>query len=177
MTEAAAGHPAVVLIGPPAAGKSRVGKRVARILGLPVIDTDAVVAAEHGPIPEIFAAHGEAHFRALERAAVAEALERQAVVSLGGGAVLDAETQAQLEGLPVVLLTATPEAVAARLAKGSRPLSQSVESWSALVEQRRPIYERLAAATWETSTRPIDRIAEEIAAWASARGTAAGGSA
>lgn len=177
MTEAAAGHPAVVLIGPPAAGKSRVGKRVARILGLPVIDTDAVVAGEHGPIPEIFAAHGEPRFRALERAAVAEALTRRAVVSLGGGAVLDPETQAQLHGLPVVLLTATPEAVASRLAKGSRPLSQSIEAWSALVEQRRPIYERLAAATWETSTRPIDRIAEEIAAWASARGTAAGGSA
>jgi len=174
VTEAAPGRPLVVLIGPPAAGKSRVGKRVARILGLPVIDTDAVVAAAHGPIPELFAAHGEPHFRALERAAVEQALQRRAVVSLGGGAVLDPATQAQLQGLPVVLLTATPEAVAARLAKGSRPLSQSIEAWSALVEQRRPIYERLASATWETSTRPIDRIAEEIAAWATDRDAQAG---
>lgn len=162
-----------MLIGPPAAGKSRVGKRVARILDLPVIDTDKVIAAEHGPIPEIFAAHGEPHFRALERAAVVDALRERAVVSLGGGAVLDADTQAQLAGLPVVLLTATPEAVAARLATGTRPLSASVEAWSALVAQRMPVYERLAAATWETSTRPIDRIAAEIAEWATARETPA----
>lgn len=158
-----------MLIGPPAAGKSRIGKRVARILGLPVIDTDKEVAAAHGPIAEIFAAHGEERFRAIERAAVAEALQQRAVVSLGGGAVLDADTQAQLAGLPVVLLTATPEAVAARLEKGTRPLSASVEAWIALVEQRRPIYERLAAATWETSSRPIDRIADDIAHWARER--------
>lgn len=166
---AASGTPAVVLIGPPAAGKSRVGKRVARILGLPVIDTDKVVAAAHGPIPAIFAEHGEPRFRALERAAVADALRHRAVVSLGGGAVLDAETQEQLAGLPVVLLTATPEAVAERLEKGTRPLSASVDAWVVLVEQRRPVYERLAAATWDTSTRPIDRIAAEIADWAIAR--------
>lgn len=167
--------PALVLIGPPAAGKSRIGKRVARILGLPVIDTDSDVAAAHGPIPEIFAAHGEQRFRELERAAVAEALRRRGVVSLGGGAVLDADTQAQLAGLPVVLLMATPEAVAARLERGTRPLSASVEAWTGLVEQRRPIYERLAAATWETSSRPIDRIAEEIASWARQRMTGSAG--
>jgi shikimate kinase len=165
----ASGGPVVVLIGPPAAGKSRIGKRLARILDLPVIDTDRVIAAEHGPIPEIFAEHGEPHFRALERAAVADALRQRAVVSLGGGAVLDPDTQAQLDGLPVVLLMATPEAVAARLEKGTRPLSASVEAWSALVAQRMPTYERLAEATWETSARPIDHIAAEIAEWATAR--------
>ncbi len=165
-----------MLIGPPAAGKSRIGTRVARILGLPVIDTDKEVAAAHGPIAEIFAAHGEERFRAIERAAVAEALQQRAVVSLGGGAVLDADTQAQLAGLPVVLLTATPEAVAARLGRGTRPLSASPEAWIALVEQRRPIYERLAAVTWDTSSRPIDRIADDIARWAGERmtGTAGG---
>jgi shikimate kinase len=158
-----------VLIGPPAAGKSRVGKRVARILSLPIIDVDRVIQNEHGPIPALFAEHGEAHFRRLERAAVAEALTQRAVVSLGGGAVLDIDTQEQLRGLPVVLLTATADAVAQRLEKGTRPLSGNVEAWSALVEQRRPIYERLAVATWETSARPIDLIAEEIAAWATER--------
>ncbi|GAA1695075.1 shikimate kinase [Microcella alkalica] len=165
----ASGTPAVVLIGPPAAGKSRVGRRVARILDLPVIDTDKVVAAEHGPIPEIFAFHGEPHFRALERAAVADALRHRAVVSLGGGAVLDPETQQQLAGMPVVLLTASADAVAERLEKGARPLSASVDAWVALVAQRRPVYERLAAAVWDTSARPIDRIAAEIAEWATDR--------
>ena len=170
---AASSGPVVVLIGPPAAGKSRVGKRVARILDLPVIDTDKVIAAEHGPIPDIFTEHGEPHFRALERAAVTDALRQRAVVSLGGGAVLHPDTQAQLAGLPVVLLTATPEAVATRLEKGTRPLSASVEAWSALVARRMPVYERLAAATWETSSRPIDRIAAEIAEWATVRETPA----
>lgn len=171
MTEAAAaeGRPVVVLIGPPAAGKSRLGRRLARLLHVPVVDTDSVVAAQHGPIPEIFATHGEAHFRRLERAAVADALGRRAVVSLGGGAVLDPETQAQLDGLPVALLTAAPEAVERRLVKGGRPLSATIESWSAIVSARRPLYERLAVATWDTSYRPIDRIAEEIAAWATER--------
>lgn len=163
------GAPVLVLIGPPAAGKSRVGRRVARILCLPVIDTDKQVAVDYGPIPAIFAEHGEARFRELEREAVGAALRRRAVVSLGGGAVLDPATQQQLDGLPVVLLTASPEAVAVRLDGSSRPLSGGIEAWTALVEQRRPIYEHLAVATWDTSTRPIDRIAAEIAEWASAR--------
>ncbi|ERK72528.1 hypothetical protein N136_01109, partial [Leifsonia aquatica ATCC 14665] len=57
----------IVLIGPPAAGKTRLGKRLAKRLGLGFVDTDARVVAAHGPISEIFADHGEPHFRALER--------------------------------------------------------------------------------------------------------------
>jgi shikimate kinase len=163
------GAPVLVLIGPPAAGKSRIGKRVARILNLPVIDTDSVIAAQHGPISEIFDQHDEMHFRALEREAVAAALSQRAVVSLGGGAILDPDTQEQLAGLPTVLLTVTSDAVQSRLGGNSRPLSSTVDAWRALVDQRTPIYERLAAATWDTSTRPIDHIATEIAQWASER--------
>ena len=161
--------PAVVLIGPPAAGKSRVGRRLSRMLELPLIDTDRVVVEAHGPIPAIFAEHGEARFRELERVAVQNALEQQVVVSLGGGAVLDPATQQQLEGMPVVLLTIEAAAVAPRLDRSARPLAGGIEAWTALVAARAPLYARLATATWDTSRRPIEKIAQEIADWARAR--------
>ncbi|MCS5733251.1 shikimate kinase [Herbiconiux daphne] len=156
----------LVLIGPPAAGKSRIGKRVARLLGLPFIDTDSLVVAAHGPISDIFATHGEPHFRSLERAEVVKALSADAVVSFGGGAVLDAETQHDLARHPVVLLTVQPHAVLSRLGNGKRPLVADVESWIALYEKRRDLYERLADHTVDTSDRPTDQLAAEIADWA-----------
>jgi shikimate kinase len=79
--------PAIVLIGPMGAGKTSVGKRVAKRLGLPFTDSDAAIVREHGPIETIFATHGEAHFRELEREAVADALKRAASShSAGSGA-------------------------------------------------------------------------------------------
>ena len=155
----------IVLIGPPAAGKTRLGKRLAKRLGLSFVDTDAVVVAGHGAIPQIFAEHGEPYFRALERVAVAEALARPGIVSLGGGAVLDPDTQSDLAAARVVLLTVRPEAIAARIANRKRPLVTDLESWKRLVEARTPLYESLADYTADTSSRPIDAIVEEIARW------------
>lgn len=171
MTAAVAGR-TIALIGPPAAGKSRVGKRVAKLLGLPFTDTDAVVVDAHGPIADLFAEHGEPHFRALERAAVAEALRKPGVVSLGGGAVLDPDTQADLAGTAVVLLTVRAEAIATRITNGKRPLITDIESWKQLVASRAELYRSLADYTADTSSRPIDTIAEEIARWAQKEGHA-----
>ncbi|MFT4124141.1 MAG: shikimate kinase [Microbacteriaceae bacterium] len=149
------------------AGKSRIGKRVARLLAVPFLDTDRAVAAAHGPIPELFSRLGEPGFRALERTAVHEALGRRAVVSLGGGAVLDADTRAELAALPVVLLTVSEEAVASRLASSGRPLlTDGLASWRAIAEQRRPLYRALAEHTVDTSRRPIETIARELGGWA-----------
>jgi shikimate kinase len=159
-------HDVIALIGPPAAGKSRVGKRLAKLLDLPFVDTDAVVVAQHGPISEIFATHGEPYFRELERAAVAEALRHPGIVSLGGGAVLDTDTQADLQAARVVLLTVRPEAIAKRITNGKRPLITDLESWKRLVASRSELYAALADYTADTSTRPIDTIVAEIAAWA-----------
>jgi len=158
----------LVLIGAPGSGKSRLGKRVARLLARDYIDTDKVVVAAHGPIAEIFADKGEAHFRSLERAAVHEALQSAAVVSLGGGAVLDPDTREELAGRRVVLVTVSPEAVAPRITGAKRPLlaSGGLDAWKTLVEARTPIYESLASRSWDTSNRPIDDIAREIADWA-----------
>jgi shikimate kinase len=155
----------IVLIGPPAAGKTRVGKRLARRLRLPFVDTDAVVVSQHGPIPGIFAELGEPHFRMLERAAVAEALVEPGVVSLGGGAVLDPDTRTDLADATVVLLTVSPEAIASRIANAKRPLVSDLESWKLLVAKRADLYASLADFTADTSTSSIESIVEEIASW------------
>ena len=163
-------HPlTLVLVGPMAAGKTSVGRRVARLLSVPFIDTDKRVVAEHGPIPEIFATHGEAHFRVLERAAVATAVAEGGVVSLGGGAVTDAGTRALLAQHPVVYLTVTEEAVAHRIRGAGRPLlageEDPVQRWKDIFAARREWYEEVADLTVDTSRRPMRRIAEEITAW------------
>ncbi|CAN5358962.1 shikimate kinase [soil metagenome] len=156
----------VVLIGAPGAGKTRTGKRLARLLHVPLIDTDKLVVAEHGPIAGIFAEHGEPHFRELERAAVARALAEPAVVTLGGGAVLDPATQADLAGKRVVQLTVSPAAVESRIAGGKRPLlADGIGAWQALVEARQPVYDRLSQLSIDTSRQPLDRVAKQIAQW------------
>lgn len=156
----------LVLIGAPGAGKTRLGKKVARLLRVRFVDTDKRIVAEHGPIARIFEEHGEEHFRALEREAVAEALREDAVVALGGGAVLDADTRAELAGRRVALLTVSAEAVAARIGGGKRPLlKDGVQAWIALVEGRRALYESLASRSWDTSNLPLDDIAGDIADW------------
>ncbi|MEO8095219.1 MAG: shikimate kinase [Pseudolysinimonas sp.] len=157
--------PELVFIGPSGAGKSRVGKRVAALLGVPFSDTDKMIVAEHGPVAAIFSRHGEAQFREFERTAVQRGLTLPGVLSLGGGAVLNPDTQADLAGYRVVLLTVTPDAVAGRLGT-KRPLVRNgVEEWIALNEPRKPIYERLADIAIDTSFRPDELIAQEVAQW------------
>lgn len=159
--------PAVVLVGPMGAGKTKVGRRVARLLGREFTDTDKMVVAEHGPIAAIFAEHGEPYFRRLEREAVARALSTDDVVSLGGGAVLDASTRSDLAAQRVVYLTVSARAVEGRLGEGKRPLIRNgVSDWQRIFDERRALYEEVADLEIDTSHRPFDGIAEEVAAWA-----------
>lgn len=155
----------MVLIGAPGAGKSRTGKRLARLLDVPLVDTDKRIAAENGPIPQIFAEQGEPRFRELERAAVAKALGERAVVSVGGGAVLDPDTQEDLADHRVVQLTVSRDAFESRMKSGKRPLVTDIDSWSVLVAARQPIYDRLSHLTIDTSRQPLDRVAEQIVKW------------
>ena len=96
-------RPVCVLVGPMGAGKTTVGGLVAARLGVPFLDSDAIIEARAGkPIPEIFIDHGEDHFRALERAAVSDAVDRfDGVLALGGGAILAEETRKKLAGQTV----------------------------------------------------------------------------
>lgn len=161
-------QPPLVLIGPMAAGKSRTGRRLSKILNAPYADTDDIVVDEHGPISEIFEHQGEPTFRQWEREAVAEALRHGGVISLGGGAVLDPQTQAELADCAVVYLSISADAVAERLErKATRPLvaDKGVEDWQRIFDERRPLYERLSKIHIDSSHRPMDAIADELAAW------------
>ncbi|MGM7665823.1 shikimate kinase [Microbacterium sp. A93] len=159
----------LVLVGPMGAGKTSVGRQVAKRLGVGFIDTDKCIVAAHGPIPEIFAQHGEEHFRALERAAVADSLGQGGVISVGGGAVTSTQTRELLRQHPVVFLAVTAEAVAGRIRTGGRPMlagdEDPLERWKTIYEQRRGWYDEVATVTFDTSRRPMQRIADEIAAW------------
>jgi shikimate kinase len=158
--------PDLVFIGPSGAGKTRVGRRVAKLLGVPFADTDKMIVAEHGPVARIFEREGEAHFRRLEREAVQRGLALPGVLSLGGGAVLDPGTQGDLAQHRVVLLLVSPEAVIGRLGTKRPLVKNGVADWVALNASRTPIYERLADITIDTSFRPDELIAQEVARWA-----------
>lgn len=164
----------VVLIGPMGSGKTSIGKKAARALGVPFFDTDAAVVREHGSIERLFAEHGEEHFRALEREAVVAGLRGGGIVSLGGGAVMHPQTRADLAGHRVVLLTVTARVVAGRVRDSARPLLQgedAVQRWTAIYEQRRPVYEELADVTFDTSSGPVQDVVDALVDWV--RGDAA----
>jgi shikimate kinase len=148
-------------------GKSKLGKRIALLLGKPFVDTDRMIVAKHGTIADVFANFGEDHFRALERVAVEDALAQDAVVALGGGAILNEQTQADLVDRRVALIMVSAAAVAPRITGTKRPLlTGGIESWTRILDSRREIYERLATRAWDTSSRPLTAIAAEIADWA-----------
>ena len=154
----------IAVIGPMGAGKSSIGRQVARALGEPFADTDALIVAEHGPIPELFARIGEPGFRTIEREVVRAALDAGGVVALGGGAVLDPATRALLSTCTVVLLTVSEEAIGPRIAGGGRPLlADGVDSWRRILAERLPVYQALADVVVDTSRRPMTTIAAELA--------------
>ena len=156
----------LVFIGPMGAGKTRVGRRVARALEMPFIDTDKRIAAAYGPIREIFEREGEDYFRVMEREAVVEALAEVAVVSLGGGAVMHKETRADLTQSTVVFLSVSAAAVKNRIGGRKRPLLRDDPGdWQRIYDERRPIYEALANIRFDTSNRKADNIAEDIVTW------------
>ncbi|GGH35704.1 shikimate kinase [Microbacterium album] len=164
---------ALVLVGPMGAGKSSIGRRLARQLGASFTDTDARIAKAHGPIPEIFAQHGEAGFRELELAAVAEAVAQGGVVAVGGGAVVDPRTREVISGHRVVLLTVDEHVVAGRIGNQKRPLLSGEEdpmaAWLRIRDQRAPIYAEVAEVTFDTSRGPLQDVVQTIAAWARAQ--------
>jgi len=167
VSDAAEPGPLVVLVGPPGAGKSRVGQEVALRLQAQLRDTDADVEARAGrPVSEIFVDLGEPVFREWERVAVADALaEHTGVLALGGGAVLDAGTRALLRGRPVAYLRVGLADALRRVGLNrDRPLLMgNVRGrWLGLMEQRRPFYEEVARWTVDTDGRPPAEVADEV---------------
>ena len=160
-------RPVVVLVGPPGAGKSTVGRVLAERLGVALRDTDADIEAATGQsIADIFLEHGEEHFRALEREHAAAAISGHAgVLALGGGSVLDPGTRERLAGAPVAFLDVGITDAARRIGLNrERPLllGNPRAQWIELMEARRPVYESVATATVHTDGRTPAQVAEEI---------------
>lgn len=159
-------RPFLVLIGPPGAGKSTVGRLVAKLLRVPFVDTDRRIVQQRGSIPQIFAQYGEKGFRDIERREVQKALGEAAVVALGGGAILDEDTQADLSLVRVAYISVSADAVASRIRGRGRPLLVGgIDTWHSIVRDRREIYERLATRTVDSSDRTTTSIALELAQW------------
>jgi shikimate kinase len=159
----------VVLVGAMGAGKTTVGSRLAQRLGVGFRDTDAdVEAAEGRSVADIFVESGEQHFRALERAAVARALgTHDGVLALGGGAVMDAQTRAALDGHRVVFLRVGLAAAADWVGLGvSRPLllGNVRGTIKRLLDERTPVYESVATHVVDTDGLDPEQVAAQVLA-------------
>jgi shikimate kinase len=159
--------PRVVLVGPPGAGKTTVGRLLARSFGVTFRDTDAdVEATAKLRVSDIFFELGEDHFRALEKAAVRAALaDHDGVLALGGGAILDDETRASLADQTVVFLDVGLADAAKRVGfNRDRPLllGSPRAQLNALMSARRPLYEEVATVVVSTDAKTPDAVTREI---------------
>ncbi|MDT8357426.1 MAG: shikimate dehydrogenase [Methanomicrobiaceae archaeon] len=158
----------VVLIGFRGSGKTAVGRRLARMLHRPFIDTDSLIEEKAGTsIPEIFGQQGEGHFRALEKETIADLPAEDAVISPGGGAVMDPENLAHLRsGSMVFFLEASPEVLEPRIARSGRPpltdrpLGEEIRH---LLGERTPVYRSAADFCIRTGERHVWDVSREIA--------------
>ena len=141
----------LALIGFMGAGKSTIGREVARRTDRPFLDTDEEIEKRHGPIPELFK-RGEPEFRRLEEEIVAEAIAGpDSVIALGGGAVLSARTRERLQARAfTVHLEVEVEDAWERVRGSNRPLAQSADDFRRLHESRRSVYAETAQAVANT---------------------------
>lgn len=162
-----------MFVGPMAAGKTSLGKRVAKNLAIPFVDTDAVFVRAHGPITDFFAERGEDAFRAVESEIVAQELAKPGprIVALGGGAVLSDHTRKLLAGHPVILLMTTQAAVLRTANLARRPLLRDdPDAWDRILEARKPLYQEVANVTFRTDKSSKDQLARKVAGWMRAQG-------
>ena len=161
----------VWLVGMMGAGKSTVGRIVARQLDRPFVDTDAEVERAAGrSIAEIFAGEGEPAFRGREREAVEAVCGREAVVALGGGAMAQPGARERLAGSGIVVyLRSRPETLLARLGPSAgRPLlgeggaGERLERLRDLLGDREPAYQTASLIVDTDDARP-EEVAETVA--------------
>jgi|SRR6185437_3201627 len=151
------------------AGKTAIGKELARRLGLDFLDADQEIERRTGAdIPLIFEKEGEAGFRRREREVIAELTQRERLVlATGGGAVLDSANREALKTRGfVIYLKASVDAQAARTAQNrNRPLLQTDDPQARLrqlFEVRAPLYEDLAQLTVDTDSGQVKQITQRI---------------
>jgi shikimate kinase len=158
----------MVIVGPPGAGKTTVGRVLARRLGVGFTDVDVLLVERAGKaIADIFLQDGEDVFRAMEREVVAEALsETDGVLALGGGSVLAAETRERLRGHRVVYLTVgLADGLRRTGMSTARPLLAGVNpraTFKALLDARAPLYREVATVEIETDRRSANQVARAV---------------
>jgi shikimate kinase len=166
------GGPHVILVGLMGAGKTSVGEVCALRLERPFVDTDDLVEATTGAsVADVFAEQGEAGFRELECAAVADACAspEPAVIACGGGAVLDAGNRRRIGSAGfVVWLRASADVLAARVGTGAaraqRPLLAPgpAATLERLAAARAAAYEAVADAAVDTDACTVDEVADVV---------------
>ncbi|MEX0791707.1 MAG: shikimate kinase [Pirellulaceae bacterium] len=169
----------IALVGYRGTGKSLVGRLLALELtwvtgsAWQFVDADVEIQRVEGrTIAEIFATDGEPYFREVESQVVREVVTLpQAVLSLGGGAILRAENREALQGTcHVVWLTATPETICERLREDEKSAQQrprltdlpAEEEVARLLEERQPLYRACAAAMVATDDLPPETVVGHI---------------
>ena len=151
--------PKAVLVGLPGSGKSTIGRRLAKALGVTMLDTDVAIEQQTGRrIADIFATDGEKEFRRIEEEVVRAALaEHDGVLSLGGGAVTTPGVRDALAGHTVVFLEiSATEGVRRTGGNTVRPLlagPDRAEKFRALMSQRVPLYRQVATIRVNTNRR------------------------
>ncbi|ORX07937.1 shikimate kinase [Mycolicibacillus trivialis] len=160
--------PRAVLVGLPGSGKSTIGRRLAKALGVPMLDTDVAIEQRTGrTIADIFATDGEPGFRRIEEEVVRAALaEHDGVLSLGGGAITTAGVRDALAGHTVVYLDISL-AEGVRRTGGStvRPLlagPDRAEKYRALMAERAPLYRKVATVRINTNRRNPGAVVRQI---------------
>jgi shikimate kinase len=151
--------PKAVLVGLPGSGKSTIGRRLSKALGVSLLDTDMAIEQRTGrTIADIFATDGEAEFRRIEEEVIRTALnEHDGVLSLGGGAVTSPGVCAALAGHTVIYLEINAvEGVRRTGGNTVRPLlagGDRAEKYRALMAKRVPLYRRVATLRVDTNRR------------------------
>ncbi len=150
-------------------GKTTVGALLGEKLGLPVVDMDAEIEQRVGSrISDIFEYYGEPYFRELESALVHELCKTdEIIIACGGGTVVDEENAEVLKAAArMVYLTASMDEIVKRTrGDDSRPLLDAQDSESGVIrlfEARKPIYERYAEVTVDTTGLEPQLIVEQI---------------
>jgi shikimate kinase len=171
---------AVFLVGFMGAGKTVVGRAVAKQLGWLFIDLDEQIEKLAGrSIAKIFKTSGEAEFRRLEAEKLADLLQelrkgKPAVVALGGGAFVERANAEKLReaGMAVIFLDAPLEELVRRCHEQSeqpRPLLESdADALNVLYAERRPLYLG-AETTVQTSGKSVAEVADEVERWVQSR--------
>ena len=173
--------PQVVFVGAPGSGKSTIAAAVAKHFGLPHIDTDTLVEQRSGmSVSDVFVSQGESVFRQLERVAVVDALGNdEAIVSLGGGAVINADTRKDLTKHRVAWLQVSLSDAATRAGLNqARPLllGNVRATLAKLLDERTPWYAEVATKAFDTSACAVDQVVEQVVAWLSEASSAPSGS-